>query len=883
MSLYPPQNSSSESEEWEDEYSGDESLDDSFSDSSCRTQEYRSRSNSLDSNSSSASDDELDYNTLDHGSLDQIPFLHDQFEIHRGYRQNRRSRGEDDSAPSCPQKRTRLGCHGIELNHQPSDMVGRSDLRSNARNLRSDSSSRVEGLSSSNSSTDRRNSKQDDDWRKALEPAQTRVCEGGVKVAMRSFEHCHQFFVERLSALKGDELVVEGPLTLKLFDPVSLCRLETPCRGHLCQHMEAFELCTYSRLNTSELEDPEIVEMPKCPICEMEIPPSCLVVDTLILRLLRATNSREVELSVGDLPGSDNAKEKDVIIAEKAVFWSSPQGTHSNQVRVEISIGSDGEDDCVVVESKAPPSRADRLQMIKDLAPVQIEPPFVKTHRTYIPGDYFKSLEDERKHNQMQQMRLTVMLTVLNSGSRNVLVGLGLREGVVDSLVSKRPFRALDKEGMKKSIMEIQGVDKPAAEHFWGKLEKLIDKILDSKSRSNRAMRNWTTAGSAGLAPSSGMVSSSTRSHPLPPNHPAAAYWPPHMNLNSACWNFGSIQVGPGLGQRPGPGTGQGQGQGQGGQSQGNNSTNAGQPRDGDQIASMRASRGVRSSTNAGQPRDGDQIASMRASRGVRSSTNAGQPRDGDQIASMRASRGVRSSTNAGQPRDGDQIASMRASRGVRSTNSRGTKRGSSSDSNRPNTRSSDPAPPFLNAGGPGYLHAGQCTYNFLAQSAVPMPMYSMRASRRVVGNGPVMPRASHLSLQGTVLAFGDQNVNVFMQPQGWTRSAKESGSASDPPSGSSRDAHRNEAPMNAPVDPSSTPASAFARPNVNQQASPGAPCQAPPSGLSTSDAGEGGAAKESLSHGDDSFSNFWSLWNPVTSEDLSVNTLQFDSGEDVF
>ncbi|EKX53825.1 hypothetical protein GUITHDRAFT_132871 [Guillardia theta CCMP2712] len=344
MSLYPPQNSSSESEEWEDEYSGDESLDDSFSDSSCRTQEYRSRSNSLDSNSSSASDDELDYNTLDHGSLDQIPFLHDQFEIHRGYRQNRRSRGEDDSAPSCPQKRTRLGCHGIELNHQPSDMVGRSDLRSNARNLRSDSSSRVEGLSSSNSSTDRRNSKQDDDWRKALEPAQTRVCEGGVKVAMRSFEHCHQFFVERLSALKGDELVVEGPLTLKLFDPVSLCRLETPCRGHLCQHMEvcggsggggtcivtpcfdkAFELCTYSRLNTSELEDPEIVEMPKCPIC------TCTSTDGGEHLMLCPANSREVELSVGDLPGSDNAKEKDVIIAEKAVFWSSPQGTHSNQ------------------------------------------------------------------------------------------------------------------------------------------------------------------------------------------------------------------------------------------------------------------------------------------------------------------------------------------------------------------------------------------------------------------------------------------------------------------------------------------------------------------------------------------------------------------------
>eukprot|EP00960_Hanusia_phi_P026075 746063-Hanusia_phi.AAC.4 len=189
-----------------------------------------------------------------------------------------------------------------------------------------------------------------------------------------------------------------------------------------------------------------------------------------------AANSREVELSLGDCPSNDHSNENDVIITER-MFSRLSSGAipkKYKQIRNEWKSQLEVTAKMIVwllkprqhlVSLRIHPvlrghnnaaARANRLQPVKDLATVEFEQPFVKTHRTYIPGDYFKSLEDERKELKTQQMRLTIMLTVLNSGSRNVIQGMGIREGLINAFLSKRPFWAIDKVGIKKRIMEIQ-------------------------------------------------------------------------------------------------------------------------------------------------------------------------------------------------------------------------------------------------------------------------------------------------------------------------------------------------------------------------------------------------------------------------------------------
>eukprot|EP00960_Hanusia_phi_P026074 746063-Hanusia_phi.AAC.3 len=239
MSAYSPQNSG-EGDNWDDDSSGGESLGGSFSYSSSRTLSYRSRSESFDSDSSFESEEDSDNKESDPGPLNSLPFRQQsvQFDAHRDYRQEHRSRDGNDVGSWSAQKRARPASDGFESDSRRLDTCGRSDRRTNSRDSRNNGQSREDSWTNDSSSADRPSAKKNDNWLKALEPASSRTCEGGINVAIRRFDHCHQFFIDRLSALKGDELVVEGPLTLKLFDPISLCKLETPCRGHLCQHME---------------------------------------------------------------------------------------------------------------------------------------------------------------------------------------------------------------------------------------------------------------------------------------------------------------------------------------------------------------------------------------------------------------------------------------------------------------------------------------------------------------------------------------------------------------------------------------------------------------------------------------------------------------------
>ena len=54
-----------------------------------------------------------------------------------------------------------------------------------------------------------------------------------------------------------------GECVVSLVDRVSQARLELPCRGYACKHLEAFELSSYAAVNKTELTDPDVVETPR--------------------------------------------------------------------------------------------------------------------------------------------------------------------------------------------------------------------------------------------------------------------------------------------------------------------------------------------------------------------------------------------------------------------------------------------------------------------------------------------------------------------------------------------------------------------------------------------------------------------------------------------
>jgi hypothetical protein len=93
-------------------------------------------------------------------------------------------------------------------------------------------------------------------------PVAGRICETGMRLVARNFEESCGFALA-LAFPQQEDMELCGECVVSLVDRVSQARLELPCRGYACKHLEAFELSSYAAVNKTELTDPDVVETPR--------------------------------------------------------------------------------------------------------------------------------------------------------------------------------------------------------------------------------------------------------------------------------------------------------------------------------------------------------------------------------------------------------------------------------------------------------------------------------------------------------------------------------------------------------------------------------------------------------------------------------------------
>ncbi|KAL5961717.1 E3 SUMO-protein ligase PIAS2 [Taenia solium] len=109
-----------------------------------------------------------------------------------------------------------------------------------------------------------------------------------------------------------DDLQIQNTLPVQLLCPLSKCRIKLPVRGQRCQHIQCYDADTYLLIN-------ERKPAWKCPVCDSLAPFHELFVDGLLMDILAARESQDVEEIVFNEDGSwttmrPNAGDTEVMI-----------------------------------------------------------------------------------------------------------------------------------------------------------------------------------------------------------------------------------------------------------------------------------------------------------------------------------------------------------------------------------------------------------------------------------------------------------------------------------------------------------------------------------------------------------------------------------------
>ena len=106
-----------------------------------------------------------------------------------------------------------------------------------------------------------------------------------------------------------DDLITTS--TISLMDPISLLRIEVPCKTALCKHANAFDLKTHCRRFIGR-------DNWKCPICECNAAPRVLRIDDFIQTILQSSTheTKAVEVDKTGLITKINGKRKMVDLDE---------------------------------------------------------------------------------------------------------------------------------------------------------------------------------------------------------------------------------------------------------------------------------------------------------------------------------------------------------------------------------------------------------------------------------------------------------------------------------------------------------------------------------------------------------------------------------------
>ena len=105
---------------------------------------------------------------------------------------------------------------------------------------------------------------------------------------MLRFGECRDFYVRTCEA--------EGESQVSLKDPVTSERMNLPCRGIECTHLQAFDFSVYKRVN--EKQQRHTSEY-RCPVCNQLRNPSSLFLDPILLAILASQPQEESVTIVG--------------------------------------------------------------------------------------------------------------------------------------------------------------------------------------------------------------------------------------------------------------------------------------------------------------------------------------------------------------------------------------------------------------------------------------------------------------------------------------------------------------------------------------------------------------------------------------------------------
>lgn len=135
----------------------------------------------------------------------------------------------------------------------------------------------------------------------------------------------------------ADEAVVEN-LQMSLVCPIAKRRIQVPCRGAHCQHIQCFDAYAYLALNEGTLHPSW-----RCPVCNEQVFPQDIRIDVFTLDALRQVDN---ECSAVDLlpngswaPLTDHHKHSVIIIDDSPV--KMPRRTSHERPVIDLTVDSD--------------------------------------------------------------------------------------------------------------------------------------------------------------------------------------------------------------------------------------------------------------------------------------------------------------------------------------------------------------------------------------------------------------------------------------------------------------------------------------------------------------------------------------------------------------
>ncbi|BFZ22684.1 hypothetical protein BsWGS_25723 [Bradybaena similaris] len=163
----------------------------------------------------------------------------------------------------------------------------------------------------------------------------------------RRSDHTKALIKEKL-AQDPDSGIVTTSLSVSLTCPLGKMRIQTPCRGCICTHLQCFDALTYLKMN-------ERKPTWMCPVCNRPCPYDKLIIDGYLVEICQQSPScldivfNENGSWTPMNPQKENANQ--VVLATATSATSAAAPAKAPVIDLTLDSSDDNDDDCPVIPS----------------------------------------------------------------------------------------------------------------------------------------------------------------------------------------------------------------------------------------------------------------------------------------------------------------------------------------------------------------------------------------------------------------------------------------------------------------------------------------------------------------------------------------------------